>query len=219
MVWSILLADDEAEYVRIQKRCLERAGGYIVYAANNGREALEIIEKETVDIMVLDLTMPVMDGIELLIELHNRHIWIPVLILTGRRIKSRERPHREFGIVEFMDKPVRFDDLKGKMDDMLKAGAKRDVTYDLSLTAILEVLEMERKTGVLTIHLEKEDGRIYFRDGVVVEIDVKGFSAKEAISECLKLENRARRIAIEYGEHRKKNRIDKWLTEMLPESS
>ena len=45
MVWSILLADDEAEYVRIQKRCLEKVGGYIVYAANNGREALEIIEK------------------------------------------------------------------------------------------------------------------------------------------------------------------------------
>ena len=219
MVWSILLADDEAEYVRIQKRCLEKVGGYIVYAANNGREALEIIEKETVDIMVLDLSMPVMDGIELLTELHNRHIWLPVLILTGRRIRSRERPHREFGIVEFLDKPVKFEDLKEKMESILSAGTKRVVFYGLSLVTMLAVLEMERKTGVLTIHLEKEDGRIYFRDGVVADIEVNGFSLKEAMSECLKYENRERRIAIEFGEHGKKSRIDKWLTELLPESS
>lgn len=219
MVWSILLADDEAEYVRIQKRCLEKVGGYIVYAANNGREALEIIENETVDIMVLDLTMPVMDGIELLMELHNRHIWLPVLILTGRRIDGKAKPGREFGIVEFMNKPVKFEDLKEKMEGMLNAGAKREIFYGLSIVTMLAVLEMERKTGVLTINLEKGDGRIYFRDGVVVDIEVKGLSAKAAMRECLKYENRERRIAVEYGEHGKSNRIDKWLTELLLESS
>jgi len=219
MVWSILLADDEAEYVRIQKRCLEKVGGYIVYAANNGREALEIIESETVDIMVLDLTMPVMDGIELLMELHNRHIWLPVLILTGRRIDGKAKPGREFGIVEFMNKPVKFEDLKEKMEGMLNAGAKREIFYGLSIVTMLAVLEMERKTGVLTISLEKGNGRIYFRDGVVVDIEVKGLSAKAGMRECLKYENRERRIAVEYGEHGKSNRIDKWLTELLLESS
>ncbi len=218
MPWSILIADDEAEYVRILKHCLEKDDRYHIHAANDGRQALDVIEKETIDMMVLDLTMPVMDGIELLTELHNKHIWLPVLILTGRRIREKKSPQREFGIVEFMDKPAKIEDMKRKMEEILNAREKRDNTYGLSLTAILEVLEMERKTGVLTINLEKEKGRIYFRDGVAFDIDLKGFSSKEAMRECLKYENRERSIDIAYGEHRKTNRIDKWLTEILLDS-
>lgn len=218
MQWSILVVDDEAEYVRIVKRCLEKDDGYMVKTAHNGREALEIIDKETMDMMILDLSMPVMDGIQLLTELHNRNIWLPVLIQTGKRVDEKNKPNREFGIVEFMNKPAKFEDLKGKMEEILKAGAKRDVFYGLSLLTILQVLEMERKTGVITIYLEKENGRIFFRDGIAADIKVKGLSPAAAMLECLKFDNWNRSIRIEYVEHRKENRINEYLTEILPDS-
>lgn len=214
MAWSILIADDEAEYVRIQKLCMEKDDRFTVHTAHNGREALDVIERETVDMMCLDLTMPEMDGIELLLELHNRHIWFPVLILTGRRMDERIRPDREYGIVEFLDKPVGFRELKEKIESILNAREKRDVFYGLSLTTMLEVLEMERKTGVLTIDLEKGEGRIYFREGVVMDMVVNGLSGEEAMRECLKPANRKRDIKLEYVEHGKANRLDLWLTEI-----
>jgi len=219
MLWSILVVDDEIEYAKILKRSLERDDRYFVHTAHNGLEALDAIEKETFDMMILDLTMPLMDGIQLLTELHNRHIWLPVLILTGRRIDREDKPYREFGIVEFMNKPANMDELRIKAKKILDARTKRDVIHGLSLATMLQVLEMENKTGVLTINLGKEDGRIFFNNGIVADIEVKGLSAKTGMRECLKYENRERRIAVEYGEHGKSNRIDKWLTEILLESS
>ncbi len=218
MLWSILVVDDEVDYVELLKRSLEKDDRYIVSTAYNGREALEIIEKEDLDMMILDLNMPVMDGIQLLTELHNRNIWLPVLILTGRQIDEQDKPYREFGIVEYINKPAPMDKLKIKVGNILKARAHRDVIHGLSLATMLQVLELEKKTGVLTINLGKQDGRIFFKNGIVADIEVKGLSSKEAMQECLRFSNRERSISIEYVEHRKENRINKSLTEILLES-
>lgn len=219
MLWSILVVDDEVEYAKILKRSLERDDRYIVYTAHNGIEALDIIDKETMGMMILDLTMPVMDGIQLLTELHNRNIWLPVLILTGRRMDEKDKPYREFGIVEYMNKPANMDELRIKLKKILDARANRDVIHGLSLATMLQVLEMEKKTGVLTINLGKEDGRIFFRNGIIADIEAKDLTPKEAMRECLKFDNSERRINIEYVEHRKENRINKSLTEILLDSS
>jgi len=219
MLWSILVVDDEIEYAKILKRSLERDDRYFVHTAHNGLEALDAIEKETFDMMILDLTMPLMDGIQLLAELHNRHIWLPVLILTGRRIDREDKPYREFGIVEFMNKPANMDELRIKAKKILDARTKRDVIHGLSLATMLQVLEMENKTGVLTINLGKEDGRIFFNNGIVADIEVKGLTPNEAMLRFLESDTRERSISIEYVDHRKENRVNKSLTEMLLDSS
>ena len=219
MLWSILVVDDEVEYAKILKRSLESDDRYIVSTAHNGLEALDIIDKEAMDMMILDLTMPVMDGIQLLTELHNRNIWLPVLILTGKRIDERDKPYQDFGIVEFMNKPANMDELRIKLKKILDARANRDVIHGLSLTTMLQVLEMERKTGVLTINLGEKDGRIFFKNGIIADIEVKGLTPKQAMQECLKFDNSERQISIEYVEHRKENRINKSLTEILLDST
>lgn len=219
MLWSILVVDDEVEYAKILKRSLEKDERYIVITAHNGKEALDVFEKETIDMMVLDLTMPVMDGIQLLAELHNKNIWLPVLILTGRQIDEKDKPYIEFGIVEFMNKPANMNELREKIAKILEARANRDVIHGLSLATILQVLEMEQKTGVLSIHLEKEDGHLFFKDGIVADIEVKGLSPKDAMQAFLNFDNWERGISIEYVLHRKENRINKSLTEMLLDSS
>jgi hypothetical protein len=118
-----------------------------------------------------------------------------------------------------MNKPASIDELKIKIGKILKAREHRDVIHGLSLATMLQVLEMERKTGVLTINLGKEDGRIFFKNGIVADIEVKGLSTKEAMKQCLRFDNRERTISIEYVQHRKENRINKSLTEILLESS
>ena len=70
----ILVVDDEPLIVKLLKHNLEKSG-YEVLAAGNGREGLEVLEKEPVDVVLLDIMMPEMDGMEAL-----------------RRIKASERP-------------------------------------------------------------------------------------------------------------------------------
>lgn len=80
----ILIADDEPQVQRLFKTWLERAD-YVVLTCNNGQEALDILDKEQVDAVLVDIMMPVMDGLELARALKedSRHYQIPLIALTG----------------------------------------------------------------------------------------------------------------------------------------
>ena len=78
----ILLVDDEQDYCDVLKMILE-GKGYYVDACNNGQEALSFLEKAAFDIVVTDLSMPVMDGYQLLLEIRAREYDAQVLMLTA----------------------------------------------------------------------------------------------------------------------------------------
>ena len=80
---------------------------YIIIEANNGREALNIIEKQPVNIVLLDLVMPVMDGFELLSILKSNAAYaeIPVIVMTARNEGDSEVRAMEMGAADFIKKP------------------------------------------------------------------------------------------------------------------
>ena len=85
MAKKILAVDDEKHIVRLVQVNLERAG-YEVVTANDGKEALEKVESETPDLVVLDVMMPYMDGFEVLQNLRRNPSTrdIPVIMLTAK---------------------------------------------------------------------------------------------------------------------------------------
>lgn len=78
----ILVVDDEQDYCEVLKMILG-GKGYTVETCNNGKEALEALEKSSFDIVISDLNMPVMDGYELLKEIRNREYDAEVIMLTA----------------------------------------------------------------------------------------------------------------------------------------
>ncbi len=95
---KVLLADDEPEVLEImaKKVALE---GYSVIKASDGEEAWQKIQQESPDIIVLDLTMPKKDGLEILKELRNKppsSKWQPVIIVSARR--ELEDLHKGFDL-------------------------------------------------------------------------------------------------------------------------
>lgn len=115
---SILVVDDEQEIRRFFERLLKKSG-HQVKTASNGLEAIEIIEKEEIDLIIADIKMPVMDGIRLHSEVRRR--WPSIaerfVFITGNLAEERTRLFiRESGS-RFMTKPFAVKDVQEMLDN------------------------------------------------------------------------------------------------------
>jgi len=128
---KILLVDDEKEFVhtlseRLQTRNLDSA---VVY---DGEEALAFIESEEPEVMVLDLKMPGIDGIEVLRRVKRTHPNVEVIILTGHGSDKEKQIAADLGAYAYLQKPIDIDLLAQTMREAYqrvaetKAGLKRE---------------------------------------------------------------------------------------------
>ena len=116
---TILLVDDEADIRNIAKNILLRAG-YRVLAAVNGEEALEMMETQEIDLVVLDLNMPVMGGLECLDKMRENGSNLPVLLASGFALSDESRK-RLSDTVDYLNKPYQFQELLHKIYTMLRS--------------------------------------------------------------------------------------------------
>jgi len=217
---TILIVEDDEKLVELLTDAVESVGeGCEIKTAFNGRDGLEILVKEKVDLALLDIKMPIMSGVQVLSELHNNKLWIPIIILTAHPVKDIEDKLLEYGIVDYLSKPLDMAKLKNRIKEVLKNREQRDSISGMSLAAILQVLEMEQRTGVISITTSERNGKIFFRKGRVVDIAAEGLSAEEALGDLLDHSDKDKEIHIEYLEHRRTERINKSLTEILLEAS
>ena len=103
----ILIVDDDANTLEILRRWLNREG-YQTVSADNGRACLAVLEQEPIDVIVLDVMMPGMDGLEVCERLRAHPTWrsIPVVLLTAKDdIETRSRG-MVLGVSEYLTKPV-----------------------------------------------------------------------------------------------------------------
>jgi CheY-like chemotaxis protein len=214
-IQTILIVDDSKPLVQLFREHILKSHKYVVRACYNGQEALDILDSEKIDLIILDIQMPVMDGLQFLTELHNRSIWMPVIIMTGEQIEENERKFGDFGIVDFLNKPVSLDELDRRIDDVLRRRVNKDSISGISIIGILQVLEMERKTGILTVRIGKKDGKIFFKEGKVVDIEIDNLNVEDSLEEIIKSDMKKQKISIEYIHHRRENKIEKSLTELL----
>lgn len=104
-MFNILVVDDHAHIRRLYEYTLEK-NGYKPCTASNGREALELLEKHHIDLIVLDIMMPEMDGYAFLRTLRESGSEIPVLVITARDGAEDVRKAFTLGTDDFMVKPV-----------------------------------------------------------------------------------------------------------------
>ncbi len=112
----ILIVDDEEDFATaLAERMVNR--GFSVDTAFSGSEALEFVQSKPYDAVVLDLAMPGMDGMETLKSMLTIKADLQVIILTGRATVPKSVKAVKEGAFEFLEKPVRLDDLVGKIDE------------------------------------------------------------------------------------------------------
>jgi DNA-binding NtrC family response regulator len=135
---KLLLVDDEEDYVRTMAERMEmRDVGSRV--ALSGEEALQMVQEDAPDVMVLDLRMPGIDGLGVLERVKRTHPHVQVIILTGHGSDREEREARQLGAFEYLQKPA---DTARLLDTVRSAWKKsleflqhsRD-TFDRTMTA------------------------------------------------------------------------------------
>jgi len=119
---ELLLVDDEADFRRAATRALERQG-FAVRQADSGERALEALGEGPPDVMVLDLRMEGMDGIDTLIELRKQLPDLPVVILTGHGRYLDALAGIRLEVVDFVQKPVDMRILAERIRAILARGA------------------------------------------------------------------------------------------------
>ncbi|MBN1901654.1 response regulator [Candidatus Sumerlaeota bacterium] len=122
MPHTILAIDDENDVLLIIKTALS-SQGYKVLTASNGYDGLALAEDNCPDLILLDLRMPEMDGMEVLEKLRDNEKTqkIPIIILTGISEKKQIRDALDKGITYYIVKPFECQDLISKIDLAIKS--------------------------------------------------------------------------------------------------
>lgn len=121
----VLLVDDEA-MVRLTLRAALEARRYSVIEAGSGEEALALLSQGAVDVVVLDVNMPGMSGLDAAAEIHRRHPEIKLLLLSGATQSTPDAAAlaRSLGAAGVLQKPIRLRDLWQAVEEALQ-GAQR----------------------------------------------------------------------------------------------
>jgi len=117
--FKVLLVDDEEEFVQSLSERLEMRD-LNSDTALNGEQALQIVKDQVPDVMVLDLKMPGIDGMEVLRRVRKAYPKVQVIILTGHGTDKDEEEAKRLGAFSYLQKPVEIDHLMKVMRDAFR---------------------------------------------------------------------------------------------------
>lgn len=121
---EILVVDDSAAIRKILQRVLRGTGMAIgsIYEAGDGQEALETLKTKKIDLVLSDINMPKMDGLQLLASLKAAEKWraIPVVMITTEGGETRVADAVKLGAAGYIRKPFTADQIKEKLAEFLE---------------------------------------------------------------------------------------------------
>ncbi|MDQ2645925.1 MAG: DUF4388 domain-containing protein, partial [Myxococcota bacterium] len=200
---QLLLVDADPRSVRVLEVSLKN-GGYSVTTAGDGQDALAKIELSAPDLILTDTRLPRLDGYELVrrVKAHPEYAAIPVVFLTSQRSIEDKIRGLELGVEDYLTKPIFVRELLARVNLLLARrthdklatqtpGSRRTrlsgSLRDMGVVDLLQTFELSRKSGVLKIVSARREGRVYFRDGKVVDAELGKLRGEEAVYRALTL--------------------------------
>ena len=117
-MYNVLVCDDEKDIVSALKIYLT-AEGYQVYEAYNGKEALEVLSREEIHLVLMDIMMPVMDGITAMVKLREQSN-VPVIMLTAKSEDTDKILGLNIGADDYVTKPFNAVELQARVKSQLR---------------------------------------------------------------------------------------------------
>jgi CheY-like chemotaxis protein len=184
---KILVVDDNEDLTWIISRCLlSEKEFHDVICANSSKEALNLLSKNSIDIVVSDIKMPEMSGVELLVEIKKLYPKIKVIIMTAYGYEYAEQETKERGALYYIEKPFQIDELKA-----LIMSAVSDIEHPEKLASELPLIDVIRVSCIgrlltqLVVEKDNKTGRIYLEDGNIIHAEVENLVGEKAFYEIL----------------------------------
>lgn len=179
-MFNILIADDDKNTRLLLKAVLETEK-YNVFTAEDGKKALDFLEKEHIDLVVLDIMMPNMDGYQFTKHLRDSGCNLPILMVSAKQYPEDKRQGFLMGTDDYMTKPIDEVEFLLRIKALLRRAkivTERkivigDVTLDydcLTVTKNGEVQELPQKEFLLLYKLLSYPGKIFTRIQLMDEI-------------------------------------------------
>ena len=179
-MFHILVVDDDRS-TRLYMQALLQNAHYTVSLAENGENALEVMDREKIDLVILDVMMPKMDGFAFTQELRNGNCNLPVLMVTAKQLPADRKQAYQVGTNDFMTKPVDGEELLLRIKNLLRMAqiaTERELRlgeitlhYDeLSVTRGDETIVLPQKEFLLLYKLLSYPGKIFTRIDLMDEI-------------------------------------------------
>ncbi len=192
---QVLFVDDEPVFldtVRELFTAMSR-GRWEIFTAESHAQALELLQQQRMDVMVLDIGMPIMDGPQFLRLLGRTHPGQQVVILTGQSTDEARKACLQDGAVLFLEKPVQptgYSAVFAALDALAESQPQAGFRGMMRRVGLQEVLQMEclsRKSSILEIFTGKVRGRIYIHDGAIVHAESGALQGEVALYGLLAL--------------------------------
>ena len=191
---QILLVDDDAAFTAFFKDFLlgYRPGGWVVHTADHYAPALACLKDHAVDLAVLDIKMPVMDGLQLLTLLKRTHPELQVVILTSCATPENRAQALQSGAALFFDKTEiagGLDKIYAALESVVSAPTEgfRGMLRQVGLPDVLQMECLGRKSSILEVSSPSATGRIYIHDGSIVHAEFGLLQGEGALFQLLGL--------------------------------
>ena len=179
-MFNILVVDDDKNTRRLMKVVIEEAG-YTVYAAADGEEALALLGEQHIDLILLDVMMPGMDGYEFTKSLRTSDNELPIIMVSAKQLREDIKKGFRVGIDDYMTKPVDEEELLLRIKALLRrykiANDKKivvgDVVLDYNSMTVSKgdiIIEVPQKEFQLLYLLLSNPGKIFTRIQLMDEI-------------------------------------------------
>ncbi len=179
-MFNVLIVEDDKNLRKLINITLTKEK-YTVYEATNGEEALDVIDKNYIDLIISDVMMPKMDGFELIKELRSSKYKIPILLITAKNSIEDKKEGFLLGADDYMVKPIDIEELLLRVKVLLRRSKSttemklqiNDVLLDytqMTVTKNDKIYFLAQKEFLLLYKLLSSPDTVFTRQEIMEEI-------------------------------------------------
>lgn len=186
-VKKILVVDDEEDILWSLKEFLVNKDlSAEVLTASSGEAALEVLARKRIDLVITDIRMPGMSGLDLLVEIKNRFPYTSVIVMTAFPSSEFKREALLRGGMYFVEKPFDIKVLRERVKDALRDSSQfQGMLTGISLSDVIQIKCMSGVTAALRVTEGKRQGVVFFQKGEIIHAICDDIDGEKAFYEII----------------------------------
>ncbi len=161
-MFNILVAEDDKNLRRLMCAYLDQEG-YEIHTAENGLEALEVLDKQHIDLLISDIMMSGMDGYELVKELREAGYTLPILMVTAKETFEDKKKGFDLGTDDYMVKPIDMNEMLLRVSALLRRAQINNEHRLIIGDVVLDYDSLVVRTKDMVYELPKKEFYLLFK--------------------------------------------------------